>query len=264
MPELPEVETVVRGLQGAVAGRVITGVTARWPRAVRPSAAAVARGLPGRRVTALTRRGKYLVFHLDRGALLIHLKMSGNLQVVPAGERCGRHVRTVFALDNGCELRFEDPRKFGRVYLADDPAEVVGRLGPEPLPADFSADDFRALFRGRRGRLKPLLLNQEFIAGIGNIYADESCFGARLDPRRRVETLGDAELGRLYRSIRRALRRGIMLGGASLDHVFRGGRFQDEFRVYGRTGQPCPACGASICRVVLGGRSTHFCPRCQR
>ncbi len=142
MPELPEVETVVRGLQGAVAGRVITGVTARWRRAVRPSAAAVARGLPGRRVTALTRRGKYLVFHLDRGALLIHLKMSGNLQVVPAGERCGRHVRTVFALDNGCELRFEDPRKFGRVYLADDPAEVVGRLGPEPLPATFSADDF--------------------------------------------------------------------------------------------------------------------------
>jgi formamidopyrimidine-DNA glycosylase len=264
MPELPEVETVVRGLQGPMVGRAFTGFSARWSRAVRPSVAALARGLSGRRVEALTRRGKYLLFRLDRGALLIHLKMSGSLQVVPAVERRGKHVHTVFELDNGCELRFEDPRKFGRVYLADDPAEVVGRLGPEPLAETFTVAGFRGLFRGRWGRLKPLLLNQEFIAGIGNIYADESCFGAGLDPRRRVETLSDGELARLYRSIRRALRRGIMLRGASIDAVYRGGRFQDHFRVYGRTGRPCTACGTPVRRVVLGGRSTHFCPSCQR
>jgi len=265
MPELPEVETVVRGLQGPLRGRTFTGFRPEWPRSVRPSADEVARRLPGSRIDRLTRRAKYLVFHLSTGwHLLIHLKMSGDLRVEPAGEPFSGHVRTMFDLDNGHQLRFDDTRKFGRVYLVADPAEVTGRLGPEPLAPGFDRRSFRELFQGRRGRLKPLLLNQEFLAGVGNIYADESCFGARLDPRRQVETLGEADLVRLHRALRRALRLGIMHKGATLDAVYRGGEFQHHFRVYGRTGQECPRCRHAIARIVLGGRSTHFCPRCQR
>ncbi|MFQ5578461.1 MAG: Fpg/Nei family DNA glycosylase, partial [Anaerolineae bacterium] len=135
--------------------------------------------------------------------------------------------------------------------------------GPEPLADEFTLEAFKALFRGRRGRLKPLLLNQSFIAGIGNIYADESCFAAQIHPRRPANTLSDDALARLYRAIRRVLTHGITLKGASFDAVYRGGEYQNHFQVYGRTGQPCPRCGAPIARVVLGGRGTHFCPVCQ-
>ncbi|MCB0214548.1 MAG: formamidopyrimidine-DNA glycosylase, partial [Anaerolineae bacterium] len=188
---------------------------------------------------------------------------TGDLLVEPEDEPLSPHVRTIFDLDNGHQLRFKDPRKFGRVYLVEDPDLVVGKLGPEPLPDDFTLDDFKALFRRRSGRLKPLLLNQEFIAGVGNIYADESSFIAKIDPRRAVDTLTETELERLYYAIRQALNAGITHKGASLDAVYRGGEFQDHFQVYGRTGEPCLTCGATIQRIVLGGRSTHFCPVCQ-
>lgn len=265
MPELPEVETVVRGLRPHLIGRTITGVTVRWPRAAGTPVDELRRRLPGSTVAAISRRGKYLVFQLSAGRwLLLHLKMSGNLRVEPADEPMPGHVHTVLDLDNRCQLRFQDPRKFGRVYLVADPGEVVGRLGPEPLADDFAAKDFLALFVGRKGRLKPLLLNQEFIAGIGNIYADESCYRARIDPRRQAATLSRRELTRLYHAVRESLAAGIMAKGASFDAVYRGGQFQDQFQVYGRTGQPCAGCGRPIQRIVLGGRSTHFCPRCQR
>lgn len=265
MPELPEVETVVRGLRGPLVGRTFTGVTVRWPNSVKTPIPELRQRLPGQRIEAITRRGKYLQFHLSGGDFLfLHLKMSGDLLVLPATEPDDPHVRTIFALDNGHQLRFKDTRKFGRVYLVSDPAQVVGKLGPEPLLDDFTAADFRALFDRRSGRLKPLLLNQEFIAGIGNIYADESCHAAGLDPRRQVDTLSDNDLTRLYHAIRAALNAGIMHKGASLDAVYRGGEFQHHFRVYGRTGEPCLTCGAEIQRIVLGGRGTHFCSTCQR
>jgi formamidopyrimidine-DNA glycosylase len=190
--------------------------------------------------------------------------MSGNLLVEPATEPLDPHVRTIFELDNGHQLRFKDSRKFGRVYLVDNPNVVVGKLGPEPLADDFLPDQFSALFHRRTGRLKPLLLNQEFIAGIGNIYADESCFAAGLDPRRQVDTLSKEELGKLYQAIRQALHNGILYKGASLDAVYRGGEFQNHFQVYGRTGENCSRCGQPIQRIVLGGRSTHFCLQCQK
>ncbi|MEM7346888.1 MAG: zinc finger domain-containing protein, partial [Chloroflexota bacterium] len=174
-----------------------------------------------------------------------------------------KHVRTIFGLDNDHELRFKDMRKFGRVYFTDDPAEVTGKLGPEPLDDDFTADDFKALFKRRSGRLKPLLLNQAFLVGVGNIYADESCFIAKIDPMRTVDTLSDEELTRLYHAIRQALTAGIVHKGASLDDVYRGGEFQNHFQAYGRTGEPCFNCGLEIQRIVLGGRSTHFCSQCQ-
>lgn len=265
MPELPEVETIVRGLRGPLVGRTFTGVTVLWPKTVQTPVSELEQRLPGQRVEQITRRGKYLHFHLSAGdSLFIHLKMSGDLLVEPSAGPVHPHVRAIFHLDNGHQLRFKDMRKFGRVYLVDDPLKVVGKLGPEPLADDFTASAFAALFRQRRGRLKPLLLNQSFIAGIGNIYADESCFIAGIDPRRQVDTLSAEELERLYHAVRQALQSGIMHKGATLDQVYRGGEFQHHFQVYGRTGAPCPRCGTAIERVVLGGRSTHFCPVCQR
>jgi formamidopyrimidine-DNA glycosylase len=221
--------------------------------------------LPGRRIKAIKRRAKYLRFELSGGDILfLHLKMSGNLLVEPATEPLHPHVRTIFNLDNGHQLRFKDTRKFARVYLVNDPDLVIGKLGPEPLDNNFTAENFKSLFHKRKGRLKPLLLNQEFIAGIGNIYADESCFLAGIDPRRQANTLSDNEFDRLYNAIRQALNHGIMHKGASLDDVYKGGEFQNHFQAYGRTGLPCYQCHTPIQRIVLGGRSTHFCSHCQQ
>ncbi len=264
MPELPEVETVVRGLRGPLVGRTFTNVTVLWPNSIKTPIPELQSRLPGQRIELISRRGKYLQFHLSGGDFLfIHLKMSGDLLVEPVSEAAHRHVRTIFDLDNRHQLRFKDMRKFGRVYLVNDPDLVVGSLGPEPLAEDFLPEEFKALFQRRTGRLKPLLLNQQFMAGIGNIYADESCFIARINPRRGADTLSAAELERLYHAIRQALAAGIVHKGASLDAVYRGGEYQNHFQVYSRTGKPCLNCGAEIQRIVLGGRSTHFCARCQ-
>ncbi len=264
MPELPEVETVVRGLQGPLVGRTFTDVTVMWPNSIKTPIRELQKRLPGQRIEAITRRGKYLRFHLSAGdTLFIHLKMSGELLVEPVGDSLHSHVRTIFGLDNGHQLRFKDTRKFGRVHLVKDPNQVIGKLGPEPLDDRFTVEDFKALFRRRKGRLKPLLLNQEFIAGIGNIYADESCFMAKINPQRQVDTLSTVELERLYHAIRQILTAGITHKGSSLDEVYRGGEFQNHFQVYGRSDQTCLNCGTAIRRIVFAGRSTHFCPQCQ-
>lgn len=246
-------------------GRTFTGVTVTWPNSIKTSIVELQRRLPGQRIEAITRRGKYLQFHLSGGdTLFIHLKMSGELLVEPAQAPLHQHVRTIFGLDNEHQLRFKDTRKFGRVYLVADPNQVTGRLGPEPLAESFTLEAFKALFKGRTGRLKPLLLNQTFLAGVGNIYADESCFMAGIDPRRPVNTLTAGDLEKLYHALRQALTAGITHKGASFDSVYRGGEFQNHFQVYGRAGQPCYRCGAPVMRVMLGGRSTHFCPNCQQ
>jgi formamidopyrimidine-DNA glycosylase len=265
LPELPEVETVVRGLQGPLLGRSFTTVTVLWSKTINLPLPELSQRLPGQRIEAISRRAKYLRFHLAGGDnLFIHLKMSGELLVEPADQPLHPHVRAIFGLDNGHQLRFNDTRKFGRIYLVTDPEQVIGKLGPEPLDPDFTVEAFQALFQKRSGRLKPLLLNQEFIAGIGNIYADESCFLARLDPRRTVASLTGPELSRLYQAIRQALTAGITHQGASFDAVYRGGEYQNHFQVYGRTAEPCYNCGRQIIRIVLAGRSTHFCSECQK
>ena len=189
--------------------------------------------------------------------------MSGDLLVEPVTDSIHPHVRAFFDLDNNHQLRFKDMRKFGRIYLTDTPDLVTGNLGPEPLPESFTVDDFIALFAKRSGRLKPLLLNQYFIAGIGNIYGDEACFLSGIHPARQADTLSKDELTRLYQAIRQVLNEGISHKGASFDKVYRGGEFQNHFRVYSRTNEPCLQCGALIDRIVLGGRSTHFCSQCQ-
>lgn len=271
MPEMPEVETIVRGLQQgsragvpSLIGRRILGVRLRWPRQIAcPAPSAFRRQIRGRRILDVRRRGKYLVFALDRGVLLIHLKMSGELVLAPTSQPRDRFERTVFTLSGGWELRFNDARKFGRVYLVEDPASLLGRLGPEPLDTRLTARLLGERLRRHHRALKPLLLDQSFLAGIGNIYADEALHLARLHPLRCSDSLDQEETSRLLKGIRQALRSGLHHNGASLDWVYRGGSFQNHFRVYGRTGHPCRACGTPIARIVVAQRSTHYCPNCQ-
>ena len=266
MPELPEVETIVRRLRDPLIGHTFSGVRVEWERMTQLSALELGARLPGQRVEAIDRRGKYLVFQLSgEDNLIIHLKMTGDLQVLPASVPGHQHDRVVFDLENGYQLRFRDLRKFGRVYLTDDPAWILGRLGPEPLDDAFTEDEFLALFDRRSGRIKSLLLNQAFIAGLGNIYADEALFLAGIRPQRKADTLLEEEKRRLYRAIRQVLRLAIEQKGTSLaDETYRGGRYQQQFLVYNRWKQPCPKCGSPIRRIRLGQRSAHFCPLCQQ
>ena len=177
--------------------------------------------------------------------------------MVPQGDAFTPHARVVWLLDDDLALRFDDARKFGRVTLVDDPARILGKLGPDALI--ISADDFTRRLRAKRGALKSLLLDQSFIAGVGNIYADESLFLSKLHPRRAADTLNDADALRLYNAIRQILLEGIAANGASFDWVYPGGNYQHNFRVYGQTGKPCPKCGRPIERIIIGQRSTHFC-----
>lgn len=273
MPELPEVETVVRDLRAAgLVGRRIAQARVFWPKTVAaPAAARFARAIRGREIRRITRRGKFIVAELSGGfTLLVHLRMSGHLDVAPAGSRPRRHDRVVWTLDDGRRLRFEDTRKFGRVWLVRDPARVLGNLGPEPLAISPSA--FAAGLAARARLLKPLLLDQTFLAGVGNIYSDEALWAARLHPRRRSDTLTAAQAAELLRALRSVLRKGIRnLGttfGAGKTHFVlpRGerGRNQEQLRAYGQTGAPCPRCGTAIQRILVGQRATHVCPRCQR
>lgn len=276
MPELPEVETVARALREgapngapALLGRTIQSVKVLWSREVANlTPRTFARRIVGTRVQSVGRYGKYLLIGLRRPcdesgvlSLIIHLKMSGRLDVVPRAEAFTPHARLVWWLDDGLALRFDDARKFGRVWLVGDPVQVVGKLGPDAL--SITHDEFAARLRIRRGALKPLLLDQTFIAGVGNIYADEALHLARLHPRRTAASLSEDDVMRLYEAIRQVLLEGIAANGASFDWVYPGGNFQENFRVYGRAGQRCPTCGASIVRITVTQRSTHFCPVCQ-
>ncbi len=270
MPELPEVETVVRGLRPALIGRAIINAWLDWPNClVIPTPEVFLSQITGQTIHNLWRRGKYILANLDTATLIIHLKMTGRLYVVPdvAREGADRWVHFRFQLDNAHQLRFSDARKFGRVYLTPDPGQVIGGLGPEPLAADFTPDRFRELLAGRRGALKPLLLDQAFLAGIGNIYADEALFRAGLHPLRSASSLSIEEQGRLYSGIRAALETGIDYEGASVNWYRKPdgtpGNSQKHFYTYGRTGEPCLRCGTPITRIVVGGRATHFCPACQ-
>jgi formamidopyrimidine-DNA glycosylase len=273
MPELPEVETVVRELRKAgLIGRRIVRAQALWAKAVAaPASARFAREIRGREIRSLSRRGKFIVAELsgDR-ALLIHLRMSGHLDVAPAGFRPRRHDRVVWTLDDGRQLRFEDTRKFGRIWLVRDPAQILGHLGPEPL--GISPAVFAAGLAARARQLKPLLLDQTFLAGVGNIYSDEALWAACLHPRRRSDTLSAAQAAALLAAIQAALRQGIRnlgttFGNGNTHFVLpRGdrGRNQEQLRAYGQTGAPCPRCGTPIRRILVGQRATHLCPACQR
>ena len=270
MPELPEVETVANGLRPHLIGRTITGVTINWHRTIaRPTVEEFVNHVVGRRVRSVARRGKYVVIELDHGYLLVHLMMSGRLRVVPADELLNSHLRVVFDLDSSQQMRFQDTRKFGRIYFVDDPREVTAELGPEPLDDEFSFSAFRCQLARRTGRIKPLLLNQRFLAGLGNIYADEAHFAAQLHPLRKADSLTPAEQARLYEAIRAVLRSAVKGRGTTLsdggytDASGEAGTFQARLAVYGRGGKACLRCQTPIQRIVVGGRSAHYCPNCQ-
>lgn len=281
MPELPEVETVVRDLRPHLLGKKILDAQVRWRKTIAtPSAREFERAIRGCKIRAITRRAKYLIFHLTyphapslRGQgledryLLVHLRMTGGFHLDAPKTPRDKHMHVVLKLSDGYELRFRDTRKFGRMWLVDDPEQVVGRLGPEPL--EISSREFHALFENKRGNLKPVLLDQTFIAGIGNIYADESLWYAKLHPLRRAESLTRDERARLYRAIRHVLARAIAVGGTSIDVMYKrvngmSGGFQDSLRAFDREERPCRRCGTPIVKTVVGQRGTHFCPTCQR
>ena len=281
MPELPEVETVARDLRPRVVGARIAGTRTHWPKTLRSGdPVAFSAAVVGRSIVQSTRRAKLVVLELDDGqAITIHLKMTGQLFVVPAEAPEDAYVRAAIAFDDGRELRFRDVRKFGRIGIASrDGAsgDLVGELGgpktfrgfgPEPLDPAFTLAKFRRRIRGRRGRLKSLLLDQAFIAGVGNIYADEALWAAKLHPLRTAQTLRPANERHLYEHLRRLLAEAVERRGSSIDDYTApdgDGFMQEHLTVYGRTGEPCQRCGRPIRRLFLGGRGTHFCSWCQR
>jgi formamidopyrimidine-DNA glycosylase len=271
MPELPEVETVARDLRELVGSR-IAGVLVYWERTIAsPGSATFIERLKGRQIEQVGRRGKWILIHLSpSGYLLVHLRMSGRLLIDTPGTQPDKYTRVLLTLDDGRQLHFSDVRKFGRMVLTDDPDEVLGDLGPEPLDPDFTADVFQDMLASRRARLKPLLLNQRFLVGLGNIYADEALWHAGIHPLRRSDTLTPEEVIRLHRAIQEVLEEAIAAEGTTLrDAQYVGadgreGQFARRLAAYAKTGEECPRCKTAIERIVVGQRGTHFCPHCQQ
>jgi formamidopyrimidine-DNA glycosylase len=268
VPELPEVETIRAQLAPRLEGRALARVEILDPRLTRPhDLFEVVEELEGDRIVAVERRGKYLVLRLESGlALLVHLRMTGGFGFEPA-----THERAVLELDDGTRVTYRDVRRFGTWLVLED-ADLVPYLslknGPEPLGPRFTAGWLAERLARRRAPLKAVLLDQRIVAGLGNIYADEALWRARLSPLRPAEGLSSEEARRLHRAIRAALRTGIERQGSTLrDYATpegSAGAMQDEFRVYGREGEPCRRCGTPIAKTRVGGRGTWFCPRCQR
>lgn len=273
MPELPEVETVRRTLQRLVAGKTIRRVDVRLPRIIRRPAEpeAFARALEGLTIRSVGRRGKFLIFDLESLLLVSHLRMEGRYGLYDAEDETEPHTHVVFAFTDGTELRYRDVRQFGTmdVYrpgeeLADGP---LRKLGLEPLDDAFTEEAFRAALRGRSTKIKPLLLNQECVVGLGNIYVDEALHEAGIHPERPADTLKRADIVRLHEAIVRTLADAVEAGGSSVKSYVNGqgeqGAYQFRLRAYGRENEPCAVCGTPIVKFTVGGRGTHVCPRCQ-
>ncbi len=266
MPELPEVETIRRGLEQEILGLTLCDVpvTERVHLLKNCSATQLKRSLIGRELTSLARRGKYLIFDFGSYSLVLHLRMSGRLLLQPAD-----HTRLVFDFGDK-KLFFDDARRFGMLYLARsdhlDELQPLRELGIEPLAADYTLPAFRERLQTQQ-EIKRLLLDQRKIAGLGNIYSNEALFEARIHPERSAHTLSRQETQRLFAAIPAVLQHALQAGGTSIDsyRTPQGelGRFQNEFRVYERAGRPCPRCGTTIERIAQGGRSSYLCPRCQ-
>lgn len=273
MPELPEVETIVRELAPHLCGRTITDIVLFWEGTIdRPAPESFKERVIGARIDALDRRGKFLRFSLHNGnTLLVHLRMTGKF-VIRAAEESNDdpYARLRFRLDDGTWLLFVDTRKFGRFYLTEDPAVLLDKLGPEPLSPNFTGSDFAARLKGHRGEIKRLLLDQRFIAGLGNIYASEALWRAGIHPQRSADTLTHEEACRLHDAIVATLEESIGNGGTSLgdrQYVYPNGTLgqqQEQLAVYDREGDSCPRCGYPVTRIIQSQRSTYFCPVCQK
>lgn len=269
MPELPEVETIKNELLPHVINRRITGVEIRRDSTVRGlTPDELKLHLLGRRIEKLDRYGKYLLFTLDGGGYLaMHMKLTGSLWVTADGAVGPDYVKAVLSLDSGEKIFLRDPRTFARIWLVNNVSEITDKLGPEPLAGTFSPASLAACFKGKSAPIKSLLIDQVVLAGIGNMYADEILYEAKIDPRRAVSSLTPAEIGQIHRSIGRVLRQGIASKGASVQDFYRPsgeeGREQFNFKVAHQRKAICP-CGSRIERIVVRGRGTYYCPNCQK
>jgi formamidopyrimidine-DNA glycosylase len=271
MPELPEVETVRRGLAPLLVGRRVARVLLRVPALRWPIPADLPTLLAGQSILAIDRRAKYLLLHFNHGRAIVHLGMSGHLRLVAAGSEPQKHDHLDLEFTDGSCLRFNDPRRFGAfLWTTDDPLRhpLLAALGPEPLADELDGAWLYRRSRGRRGAVKPFLMDQQIVVGVGNIYASEALFRAGIDPARAAGKIGQERYERLAAAVRAVLGEAIAAGGTTI-RDFEGtdgrpGYFARQLQVYGRAGEPCPACRQPIRSVRLGGRSTFFCGRCQR
>lgn len=274
MPELPEVETVRRTLESRLAGLNITDVQILTSKVIKTPAPEQFKDIIlNKKIMKINRRGKYLIIELsEKYVLLVHLRMTGRLVYTDKDAELARHTHVIFTLSNGYQLRFSDTRQFGRLWLVPSVSleELSGfkDLGVEPLGERFTRDYLKKELRRRHARIKPLLLDQTFIAGLGNIYADEALHRAKINPERLATTLTPHEIARLYHAIREVLQEGIENRGTTvrdfIDGNGRAGNFQELLRVYSKEGVPCPNCKHAIVRKKIGGRSSYFCPFCQK
>lgn len=270
MPELPEVESFRRFLaQGrdespSILGKTIQGGDLLWERTLAaPSPEEFLERVRGQSVEELGRRGKHLLIHLSRDTLVLHFRMSGEVIVEAQTEPLGKHYRLLLNFSDGDRLAFNNPRKFGRVWLTPDPDALLADLGPEPLDEDFSPQAFYAILQNHHRQMKYLLLDQKTIAGLGNIYTDEILHLSKIHPRTKSDALSFEQAKLLWENIRHVLRTGIKNQGTSFDWMYKGGNYQDLLKVYKHTGEPCPRCGTPIERITVAQRGTHYCPTCQ-
>ncbi len=270
MPELPEVETIRRALQhggrggAAIIGWQVRGVELLWDRLLATGNKKLfLEEICGQKVISVNRRAKFLDLEFDRHHLLIHLRMSGDIRVEDNRQPILKHDRLILLFENGFQLVFNDTRKFGRIWFVEDPQENWANLGPEPFDESLTADIFFDRLQRKKRKIKPLLMDQSFLAGLGNIYTDEALFQAKIHPLRNSGSINAREAENLLVAIREQLSEGINRNGSSIDWVYRGGSFQNTFQVYGKNGKECSICGTVIEKMQVGQRGTHFCPSCQ-
>lgn len=271
MPELPEVETTLRGLIPHLVGRTVSKVVVRTPSLRWPVPAQLAALLTGRAVRRLSRRAKYLLICFDHGTLLLHLGMSGHLRMVPASTPAGKHDHIDLQLSDGQQLRFHDPRRFGALlWVEGDPADhrLLRSLGPEPFDPELSGGYLATLAKGRRSSVKSFIMDQKVVVGVGNIYASEALYHAGIDPRREAGQVSLRRFEALAAAIRAVLTAAIAAGGTTLrdftNAAGRPGYFSQQLQVYGRSGLPCPGCGAPLRQERIAQRASYFCCRCQK
>jgi formamidopyrimidine-DNA glycosylase len=274
MPELPEVQIIVNDLIDAgLIGKTITGAKVFWKKTIAlPSSEEFIQTISGQTISNIRRRAKYIIFDFQSGLhLLVHLRMSGKLQLISPNNEPDKHEHVILHFSDKFNLRFHDTRKFGRMTLVDDPESILGSLGPEPLDNAFTVDIFQKRIQSKNRQLKPLLLDQTFIAGLGNIYVDEALWEAKLHPQQIASKLSGKKLETLYHAIRFVLQKGIdnlgtTLGKGKSNFYSAGqrrGRNAEQLNVFHRTGQACPRCNTTIKKIIVGQRSTHICPKCQ-
>lgn len=273
MPELPEVETVRKGLERLVIGKTVEQVTVLWPKIIEsPSVELVDLQLRGQTIEKIERRGKFLIIKFTQADLVSHLRMEGKYEVHQAGDPVTKHTHVIFSFTDGTELRYLDVRKFGRMVLMekDQGTQYKGilALGPEPIPSEFKLSEFTKGLKKHKKAIKPVLLDQRLVTGLGNIYVDEALWEAQIHPEQPADTLKAKEVARLYSAIIDVLDRAVQAGGTTirsyLNALGEAGTFQVSLNVYGQTGKPCPRCGTPIQKIKVAQRGTHFCPTCQK